>query len=61
MIDLAEKHKWKPRIVKSFRLSSSQLELIKRECASRKIAFSEFIRQSTMLNLKHVRNRAVGN
>jgi len=60
MTDIATDKKWKPRLIKSFRLSETQLELIERECASRKIAFSEFVRQSTMLNIKHVRNRAIG-
>ena len=59
MPDPATEHKWRPRLVKSFRLSPSQLELINRECDSRKIAFSEFVRQSTMANIKHVRNRAI--
>ncbi len=61
MIDPTAKSKWKPQIVKSFRLSQSHLELIERECASRCIGFSEFIRQSTMLNIKHVRNCAAVN
>jgi hypothetical protein len=36
-----------------------QLGLIKRECASRRIAVSEFVTQSTMANIKLVRNRAI--
>jgi hypothetical protein len=61
MMEIATEDKWKPRIIKSFRLSRSQLELIERECASRNIAFSDFVRQSAMLNIKHSRTRAIRN
>jgi hypothetical protein len=61
MMDAETEDKWKPRIIKSFRLSRSQLELIERECASRNIAFSEFVRQSAMLNIKHGRTRSTRN
>ena len=53
-------NKWTRQIIKCFRVNKSHLELIERECAMRNIAFSEYIRQSTMMNMRHTRNRSIG-
>jgi hypothetical protein len=47
------------RVVKSFRLTEPYWNLVKQECAIRKIEFSEFVRQSLLGNLKYMRRAAI--
>ena len=45
-------------IMLSFRLSSTFLELVQAECDARKVSVSEFVRQSILANMRHMRRQA---
>ena len=59
MTETANDQKWKRQTVKSFRMNASNLELVKQECAKRNLRFSDFVRQSLMGNLRHMRRQAI--
>ncbi len=47
------------RKIKSFRLTDTHLELIKQECSRRNVAFSEFVRESLLGNLRFMKRAAI--
>jgi hypothetical protein len=55
---IVKDRKWLKDIIKSFRLSPAHLALVEEECRLRKVGFSEYVRDATMVAMTHVKDRA---
>jgi len=51
--------KWKPTLIKGFRISPSLLAMVESECQSRKTHFSEFMRHALVVTMKRGRYGAL--
>ena len=47
------KHRWKPRLMRSFRISEHLEEMIKQECKRRKTDFSSFMRDAALAAMRN--------
>ena len=47
------KHRWKPRLMRSFRVSEHLEEMIKQECKRRNTDFSSFMRAAALAAMRN--------